>query len=639
VYSDTFEQTYATPYDINDFGHVVGTWSWYNEMGSSVAFLYKNGYLRDLGSFPFGYPWGYSSASDINNSDQVIGSDGGQAFLYDASTNGTKYLGTLPGHNTSSASDINDSGQVVGTSATLGNDGYSYQNQHAFLYDSANEMKDLGTLPGYTDSRATAMNNSGQVVGYSYTPNEQNYHAFLYEDGEMKDLGTLGGNRSYAYDINNSGQVVGYSYTASGQSHAFLYEDGEMKDLGTLGGGSSSWANDINDTGQVVGEAAYGSSGRSHAFLYQNEEMTDLGNQWFPDGDCIGWNLNSGTYKINNEGQILVEAWRQDGYIYKYGALILTPTSDSPPDCQAPPAPTITSPENDTYESDGSFSVSGSAEAANTVELFEGTTSAGKTKADSSTGAWSIDLTDVSNGSHTYSAKATDAAGNNSSVSNTVTVMVGLDTTKPSTSATPSVQPTAAGWHNRDVTVNLKATDNQGGWGVKKITYSASGDQTIAQTDASADSVDVALDKEGTTTLTYYATDKAGNVEDKKTLTVSIDKTPASVDVQSISPEHTATGVSPSATIKVTYLESGSGINPSTLTQGFRLLRETRMAGGGLNYEPVSGKVSYAADSKTATFTPRTKLSKGKYLAITSEMVKDNAGNASDYKEWSFSVG
>ena len=98
------------------------------------------------------------------------------------------------------------------------------------------------------------------------------------------------------------------------------------------------------------------------------------------------------------------------------------------------------------------------------------------------------------------------------------------DTTKPSTSATPSVEPNAAGWNKENVTVKLNATDDQGGSGVQKITYSASGAQNIAQTDAPADSVEVVLDQEGTTNLTYYATDKAANVEDQKTLTVKIDK-------------------------------------------------------------------------------------------------------------------
>jgi hypothetical protein len=58
------------------------------------------------------------------------------------------------------------------------------------------------------------------------------------------------------------------------------------------------------------------------------------------------------------------------------------------------------------------------------VELFEGTASKGTTKADSSSGAWSIALSGISEGTHTYFAKATDAAGNTSSASNSVSVTV-----------------------------------------------------------------------------------------------------------------------------------------------------------------------------------------------------------------------
>jgi hypothetical protein len=58
------------------------------------------------------------------------------------------------------------------------------------------------------------------------------------------------------------------------------------------------------------------------------------------------------------------------------------------------------------------------------VELFEGTASKGTTKADSSSGAWSISLSGLSEGAHTYTAKATDAAGNTSTASNSVTVTV-----------------------------------------------------------------------------------------------------------------------------------------------------------------------------------------------------------------------
>jgi probable HAF family extracellular repeat protein len=247
--------------------------------------------VTDLGTLPNYTP--YSAAFDINNSGEVVGSvvpgwNGSNsishAFLYRNST--MTDLGTLGGGD-SGASAINDSGQVVGYAHAA--DGLA----HAFLYGGST-MTDLGTLSGGNHSYAYDINNSAQVVGASWIDTGGTYHAFRYSGSTMSDLGTLGGIASVANGINNGGQVVGWSYTASGTRRAFRYSGTTMSDLGTLGGDGSE-ARDINDNGQIVGDS-YPASGSYHAFLYSGSTMTDLG--------TLG-GMASSAASINRSGQIV----------------------------------------------------------------------------------------------------------------------------------------------------------------------------------------------------------------------------------------------------------------------------------------------------------------------------------------------
>jgi probable HAF family extracellular repeat protein len=125
-----------------------------------------------------------------------------------------------------------------------------------------------------TVSKAYGVNNAGLIVG-EFRKAAGTTHAFRWNDGVLRDLGTLGGSNSSATAINSENKVVGWSETPPGTVRAFLWQSGVMTDLGTLGGAGSA-AYGINGLGQVVGWSET-SAGATHAFLWETGVMTDLG--------------------------------------------------------------------------------------------------------------------------------------------------------------------------------------------------------------------------------------------------------------------------------------------------------------------------------------------------------------------------
>ena len=134
-------------------------------------------------------------------------------------------------------------------------------------------VTNLGTLGG-TESEARAINNNGQIVGYSFNASQKR-RAFSYNNGQMSDLGTLGGADSEANDINDSGLIVGQAKNAAAKNRAFLYNGTSMQDLGTFGG-EESYASSINNSNQITGAATI-ETGNYHAFRAQNNQLQDLG--------------------------------------------------------------------------------------------------------------------------------------------------------------------------------------------------------------------------------------------------------------------------------------------------------------------------------------------------------------------------
>lgn len=134
----------------------------------------------------------------------------------------------------------------------------------------------------------------------------------------------------------------------------------------------------------------------------------------------------------------------------------------------------------------------------------------------------SLDVTAA--GETTIFFAATDQAGN---VEDEGTITVKVDGTAPETTAAVSPEVGSSGWHTSDATVTLAATDI--GTGVRSLTYSATGAQPIARATVGGTSARFTINAEGTTTVSYTATDLAGNVEATKTLLVKLDKTAPTV--------------------------------------------------------------------------------------------------------------
>lgn len=279
---------------INLRGQVVGSADLIS--GVRHAFLF-NGALIDLTPGDSVN----SAANGINNFGQVVGQAQGHATLF---VSGSRTdLGTM-GETSSVATDINDAGHIVGYAGTY----------RAFIY-SGSTMTDLGNFGSGTAS-ASGIGAAGDISGSATATGGT--HAFRTTGSGLTDLGTLGGKNSYGRDVNGLGQVVGESDLSSGSyRHAFRSSGGIMTDLGAIGN-RGSFAMGINDVGDIVGYAGV-SGGADHGFIHTGGSNYDL--NYLLDGTSSAWEIWY-AYDINDAGQIVGQAHHYQGY---WRAVLLTP--------------------------------------------------------------------------------------------------------------------------------------------------------------------------------------------------------------------------------------------------------------------------------------------------------------------------
>jgi hypothetical protein len=275
--------------------------------------------ITDIGASALAPPRGFPySGVAINNASpgQVVAGEGpdGKAFIWD-SVHGSRDLGTVNKEANSVGNGINDSGQVVGTSWTTTviykkhNPYRSYTKtvENGFLRTASGGMSDLGSgvIPN-------AINNSGEIMGIDS----------LWTGKTWTSLGNLpGGTLSIAMGLNNDGQVVGHTMNGDGTfEDGYLWTpsspngaSGTMIDLGSFDTTSpgSSRAVAINGHGWVTGSAENDdlNGGAYHAFIWAPSApnattgtMVDLGT--LANNPSPGFTASEGE-AINSSGVVV----------------------------------------------------------------------------------------------------------------------------------------------------------------------------------------------------------------------------------------------------------------------------------------------------------------------------------------------
>jgi probable HAF family extracellular repeat protein len=264
----------------------------------SPAFMWRNGSLTNIGLLPGGcasLPVGINERGTIvgvSDSDIIDPQTGFAEIRADLRKDGhIRDLGTFGGHNGLS-SDVNNHDIVVGGAENEDPDPFGFARAvlglptptawQAFAWNNG-KLHKLGTLGG-PDSFAFFINDSNEINGLSFTNAIVNpttglptVEPFIWKNGRMRSLGSLGGTFAYVSNITNHSEIVGYSYLAGdAAAHAFDWKPRQgMKDLGALGGtfSSASW---VNEAGEIVGGSTT-NDGLFHAVRWRRGHIEDLG--------------------------------------------------------------------------------------------------------------------------------------------------------------------------------------------------------------------------------------------------------------------------------------------------------------------------------------------------------------------------
>ena len=259
-------------------------------------------------------------------------------------------LGTLGGPD-AIAVGVNERGQIFGNSYTsfdpsplCGNlyfgQTFDSLTTGAFLWQNG-KMTNLGSLGG-TCTQAIAINNRGQVAGFSSLAGDTVIHPFSWDRGRLVDLGTLGENQGAALKVNDAGDVMGWQGLTNDQNivHATVWSHGHMTDLGGFEPGQCSFPLGMNSKTQVVGlvllNCDFGDDSSKRAFLWEpGQPMVDLNTLISPN---LGIQLGNAA-AINDRGEMVSVAFFPDG---SHRPVLLIPCDENDQEkCQDSPSLTV----------------------------------------------------------------------------------------------------------------------------------------------------------------------------------------------------------------------------------------------------------------------------------------------------------
>jgi len=310
----TLGGTFGEANAVNNKGWMVGDATLPGDIARH-AFLWRKGVTKDLGTlggpnsialYPLnerGDTTGFSDSSTPDPlSEDFCGFGTNLTCLPFLWQHGVMTpLPTLGGNN-GQALEVNNRGQVVGVAENTTPDLTCVDTAQVVqfkpvIWQKGEIIHELPTFPDDPDGFAIAINDKGQAVGQTGDC-RSSFHAVLWDNGTVSDLGNIGELQLAPQDINNQAQVVGYALSPN-TLVAFLWENGVATSLGTLPPDVFSLALGINDKGQIVGDSC-DEFFDCRAFLWQDGTMTELNSLVNDPNAPFLENANS----INARGQI-----------------------------------------------------------------------------------------------------------------------------------------------------------------------------------------------------------------------------------------------------------------------------------------------------------------------------------------------